>query len=196
MPLKKRSRPLIIGICGRSCSGKSSVSRALKAINPRNILHIEADNFAKAVTPHRFNGFENLDHPSTIKFGKLIKAIRMLQAGKSTNIPKKRGERRHTLKVNPKKIIIVDGFLIFSHEDLVGLFDKKIFIDVSDETIRIRRFARNRYPKFDGADYVNKVVIPFSKRYEALQKAQADIVVSGEGSEEYLIHRIRQHLSV
>ncbi|MFA6065080.1 MAG: hypothetical protein WCW44_03990 [archaeon] len=196
MPGKTKVRPLLVGICGRSCSGKTSVSRAIAALSPSQILHIEADNFAKAATPHRFNGFKNLDHPQTIKFAKLIRALKALKAGKTVRIPEKRGQRRHGLRVSPKQIIVVDGFLIFSHKELVGLFDKKIFIDVSDETIRVRRIKRNRYPAFDNPDYINKVVIPFSKRYNYLQKMRADVVVNGEEDHEYLVHRVRQHLQI
>lgn len=192
----KFSPPLIVGICGRSCSGKSSVSRAIAALNPRDILHIEADKFAKAVTPHRFNGFENVDHPSSIKFEKLIKAIRLLKSGKPAAIPSARGQRKHDLVVKPRKIILVDGFLIFSKAGLVGLFDKKVFIDVSDNTIRVRRLARNRHPKYDHIDYIDNVVIPFSKKYDSLQKLHADVVVDGNNDHSYVVHRVKQHLSV
>ena len=194
MNTTNNSLPFIVGLCGRTCSGKTTLSRNLAANNPEKVLVIECDKFERANSKQKYNGFENVDHPDSIKFKKLIKSIKLLKKGKKVKIPKGRGEKKHDLSLIPKDIIIVEGFLLFLEKELLDLFDKKIFIDISDETLISRRLLRKRHPKYDGIEYLENVALPFSKKFETIQKSNAELILNGEEDKEKLAQLIYQEL--
>jgi uridine kinase len=91
-----------------------------------------------------------------------------------------------------KKLIIVDGFLIFTVKELSNLFDYKIFIDVSDVNILYRRLIRD-----GGMGQINAiydVVIPVSKEYKQMQKDNADLVIDGDRPKEEVINDTGRYL--
>jgi uridine kinase len=192
--MHKKRLPMVIGICGRSCSGKTSVAKLLSARSGGQVLHIEADNFIRSRAKHSFRGFENWEHKDAINFKRLVEVLRKLKQGKSALLPTSPGNKSKTVRVYPKPIILVDGYLIFTHGHLVGLMDKKVFIDVSDNTIRLRRIKRRYHPSVDSKEYVEKVLIPFSKRYLKEQRQKADLIVSGEKEQSIIVERIKKFI--
>jgi len=82
---REKVAPLIVGICGRSCSGKTAIAEAIASVN-RNVLLINMDIFFKNKTSCRFNGFECWEHTECIWFGRLIGAVKALKNGKGTII--------------------------------------------------------------------------------------------------------------
>jgi len=89
---------------------------------------------------------------------------------------------REDIKI--KRIIIVDGFLIFAIKELVELFDHKLFVDVSDYNLLKRRLIRNG---FEGFNYICDVVIPVSKEYEQIQMSNAGTIIDGNKTKEEVI---------
>jgi hypothetical protein len=83
-----------------------------------------------------------------------------------------------------KKLIIVDGFLIFAVKDLVDLFDYRIFIHASDFNVLYRRQMRDGVEQIN---YIHDVVIPVSKEYEQIQNDNANDTVDGDKSKEEII---------
>ena len=63
----KRLKPLIIGVCGRSCSGKSTVIKGLEEKYKGEFLHINQDKFFKTKA-------DNWERPDALRFDKLIEA--------------------------------------------------------------------------------------------------------------------------
>ena len=92
-------------------------------------------------------GAVNFDHPDAIDFPLLAACLSSLKEGKTTEIPfydfvthsrSKQGER-----IIPRRIVIVDGILIF-HDSLVrALFDERIFFDTPEEIRFQRRMERD-----------------------------------------------------
>lgn len=177
----------IIGICGRSCSGKSSVVNELKERYKGEFDTISQDKFFKVKA-------DNWESPESIRIDKLIESIRALKKGKSTYIPSHRWTEVFDKEIKPHKIIIVEGYLLFTNNELTKLFDKKIWVDVSDLNILYRRLKRNG--NLNELDHIMNAVIPESKKYEKIQRNKANIIINGNNTQEEVIKELKKRLNI
>ncbi len=190
--LSKRIKPTIIGVCGRSCSGKSTVVRELERVYNDNVVRIPSDRFFKIFNAKELDETDGWERPSSIRWDRLIYSVKKLKNGDSTHIPSKGWTEVFDELKEPKKIIIVEGYLIFTNKELVELLDKKIFVDVSDLNILYRRTIRDG--NINGMKYTMDKVIPISKIYENVQKKRADIVIDGNKSKGAVMVELDEYL--
>ena len=141
---------MIIGICGGTCSGKTTLANELlKWLGEDKAVIIDQDSYYKdrstLTTTERAE--INYDHPDSIEFDLLIKHLEQLKNNQSINKPKynfKTHTRLHeTEEIKSKKIIIVEGILIFSNKVLKSLIDIKIALDIDAELRLARRIKRD-----------------------------------------------------
>ncbi len=132
-------KPLIIGVCGRSCSGKSTVVKELEEKYEGEFLHINQDKFFKKQA-------NNWESPEALRMDRLIYSIKKIKNGDPTHIPSHRWTEIFDKEVQPHRIIIVEGYLLFVDTELSKLFDKKIWVDVSDANMLYRRTKRDGTP--------------------------------------------------
>jgi len=181
----KKLSPIIIGVCGRSCSGKSTIIEELEKKYMGRFLHINQDKFFKVKA-------DNWERPEALRLDKLVEAIKKLKAGKDTFIPTHRWTENFDREVKPHEIIIVEGYLLFVDEELTNLFDKRIWVDVSDANILYRRTKRDNTSAH--IDYTMNVVIPESKKYEEMQRKRSDIIIDGNKTKEEIINEIEKNI--
>jgi len=192
---QKWQKSVIIGICGRSCSGKGVATETLASNNP-NVLLLQSDYYFHEKTPCSYGGYSCWEHINCIDFDRLIRDIDSLMRGKGITVRTPSWKSREKVQITPKdlstkKLIIVEGYLIFAVKQLVDLFDYKIFVDVSDYTMSMRRLGR------DGAqtgNYIRDVIVPVSKEYEHIQKGNADVIIDGEKAKTAVIDEVCQFL--
>jgi uridine kinase len=186
---KSIETPLVIGVCGRSCAGKGALTEALASVN-REVLLLQADCYFKKTTTCTYKGYQCWEHIDCISFDKLIDNLHSLKKGKDTVI---HVETPWMSQINveifhedmrTKKIIIVDGFLIFAVKELADIFDYRIFIQASDFNVLYRRQMRNGVEQIN---YIHDVVIPVSKEYEQIQKSKAELEIDGDKPEDEVI---------
>ncbi len=183
MLFSKKIKPIIIGVCGRSCSGKSTIIKELEAKYRGDFLHIEQDKFFKVKA-------DNWERPDALRFDRLIYSIKKLKNGNSTHIPTHRWTEIFDREVKPHKVIIVEGYLLFVNKELNELFDKKIWVNVSDANLIYRRTKRDGTSR--NIDYTMNTVIPESKKYEEIQRKEADIFIDGNKSREDIIKQFEE----
>ena len=189
--------PLIIGICGRSCSGKGDLTDKIASVN-KNILLLGMDIFFKKRTCCNYQGYSCIEHTDSIRFDHLIETVKAVKKGESHVIHSEtpwlsQDDIEISSKdLKAKDLVIVEGFLLFAEKQLADLFDIRIFIDVSDLNMLYRRLLRQN---MSGINYIYDVIIPVSKEYEQMQKNNADIIFGGNKPKEEVINDVCTYIN-
>jgi len=182
----------IIGIAGGSGSGKTYFARELlQNIGTDHCALIYQDNFYIDQSS-RFDfdgGSVNFDHPSALDFDLLAEKLASLKKGLTTNIPiydfATHSRLEETYVQGPKKIILVDGILIFHPENVRKIFDEMIFIDTPQELRFQRRLDRDVHERGRTHDGVHnqffKQVKPMHDMFVEPSKEFADYIVKDFG---------------
>ncbi len=195
----------IIGICGLSGSGKSSVSRAVVERFPGKIGVLEHDMYyyAKKDKPK----IMNYDHPDALETGLMINHINELRNGRSIKRPiydfKTSDRLEETVEIAPHPILIVEGLLLFNIPELMPLLDLRIYVDVPLDMAIIRRIKRDH---IDRGRTVKSIISQYesSVRDAAINMVQpsrylADLIIPQGASNlaglEVLYGKIRDLLS-
>ena len=171
--------------------GKSTLAENIKKEFENNITMISHDFYYRA---HPDLPFEertklNYDHPDSIETSLLIEHLKELKKGNSINRPEysfvEHQRKECTVEVVPKKVIIVDGILIFENKELRDMMDIKIFVDTDADIRFIRRLLRDVE---DRGRSLNSVVSqycttvkPMHEQFVEPSKKYADIIVPEGG---------------
>lgn len=141
---------LIIGIAGGTGSGKTTVVNQIINQLPENeVTVISQDSYYKVTNNLSYEERTkiNFDHPRAIDFNLLVKQLQDLKNNKIIEQPiysfVTHNRTEDTLKTHPKKVIIVEGILIFNNPDLRDLCDIKIFVHADADERLIRRLKRD-----------------------------------------------------
>ncbi len=141
-------RSRIIGICGGSGSGKTTVVRKIGELFP-DFICIPQDNYYKSAENIDNSTITsvNFDHPDAFDNKLMIEHLKALKSGKPIEMPQydfvhhKRMHER--TRVEPKRLVIFEGIMIFNEKQVRDLIDLKIFIDTPDDIRFIRRLQRD-----------------------------------------------------
>ena len=146
----KDSKVFIIGICGGTCSGKSTISEKLKDYYKKTgVNKINTDSYYKDHSDLSFKERSqiNFDHPNSIDFELLIKHLNNLIKNNSIKAPVYSYKSHKRLKKNkllkPKRIIILEGLHIFCNAELINLIDFGLFLNLDSVTRLERRIKRD-----------------------------------------------------
>lgn len=179
---------LLIGISGGSGSGKTTFAKNLKDKLPNGDIDvIPLDRYYKdrSDIPLEKRREINFDHPDAIDFALLIQHIKDLKANKNIDMPEysfinctRTGK---TLKVTPKKILILEGILAYSIEEIRNLTDMKIYLDCESD-LRLARIIR-RDIKERGRAYdevltkYESSIKPMHNKYVEPSRKYADLII-------------------
>lgn len=181
---------LLIGISGGSGSGKTTFAKRLKEALNETCQIITQDSYYidQSDKFDHDGGSVNFDHPSALDFDLLAKQLKQLKSGNSVEIPQynfsthKREEI--TIPLQPTKIILVDGILLFSQPQIFEILDHKIFVDCPEELRFTRRLERDvkergRTPEGVKAQFMAQVK-PMHDEFVEPTKHQACSIVNVE----------------
>lgn len=174
-------KPLLIGVAGPPCAGKTTLCDLLSR-RSREVTHISMESFYKEIKQMPlYKHYRNLDSPRSINFELLRGALKQIIDGKAVAIPVYSKEEATSIKeevVKPTKIVLVEGFLLFSKRQIREMLDVRIYLDIDFGTQEKRKRARNSGNDLD-AEYYNKVLIPMTKKYVIPTKRYADYILDG-----------------
>ncbi len=184
-------KPIVIGIAGGTGSGKSTIVENIKAQIGDDIAVLCHDYYYKS---NDHLSYEercklNFDHPDSLETDMMIEHIRALKENRAVDIPVYdfvdyiRAEE--TIRVEPKRVIIVEGILIFENKALVDELDIKVFVDTDADVRIIRRIQRDvkeRGRSLDSviAQYLTTVKVMHDEFVEP-SKRKADIIIPEGG---------------
>jgi len=148
----KSSKPLIIGICGCSGSGKTYVCDKITEYIHDSIDHKEDNRLVTILgLDNYYKGGDtntNYDVPEAIDEQLFIEHLKMLISGKTIispvyNFKTHQREKNKYIEIKSSPLIIVEGILIFTFENIRSLCDLRVFIDTNDATRIFRRVTRD-----------------------------------------------------
>jgi uridine kinase len=201
---------MIIGICGGTGSGKTTVAnRLLQAVGSHEVAFIQQDSYYRnlADMPLDYRHKVNFDHPDAIDNDLLVAHVAALGRGEAVDLPlydfRSHVRRPETLRVEPKLITIVEGILIFAEPRLLSEMDVKVFVDTPDDIRFIRRLRRDIAERGRTVDSVIEqwieTVRPMHQQFVEPSKRAADVIIPEGGhnkvSIDLLSGKIRERLA-
>lgn len=182
---------IIIGVAGGSASGKTTVAVRLKQEFKDDVQLLCHDSYylAHDDMPFEERASINYDHPNAFDTERMILDIRSLKEGKAIDCPvysySEHNRTKDTVLIEPAKVIVVEGFLIFENKELRDLMDIKIFVDTdADERLvrRIMRDVKERQRSLESVihQYINTVK-PMHEQFVEPTKKYADIIIPRGG---------------
>jgi uridine kinase len=184
---------MIIGISGGTGSGKTTVVKKIMQLFPKNdVALLSQDNYYKdnSHLPLEERQAINFDHPDSIEFSLLEKHVLSLKNKEAIDEPLysyltcTRSEE--TKRIESKKVIIVEGILIFTDKKLRNACDVKIYVDAPADERLIRVIRRDMIERGRTADVVldryEKTVKPMHEQFIEPSKKYADLIVPQGGN--------------
>lgn len=191
-------RPVVIGIAGGSCSGKTSVTRAIYDVfRDHSVVVIEQDFYYKDQSHLTFEERlgTNYDHPLAFDNDLLIEHIKKLLVRQSIEKPVydyvQHTRAKEVIHVEPVDVIILEGILVLEDADLRDLMDIKLFVDTDSDLRIIRRIMRDIKERGRTTDSVIdqylSAVRPMHNLFIEPTKRYADIIIPEGGDNEVAI---------
>jgi uridine kinase len=188
----KNPDPLVIGIAGGSGSGKTTVAQEiLKRVGSDRIAFLQHDSYYKDLSglPPTQHADINFDHPNSLESDLLIQHIASLRDGQPVQVPiydfATDSRTSQTFTIQPHRVIIVEGILIFTEAALRNMFDVKIFVDTDPDLRFIRRLERDITERGRSTESVIKqyllTVRPMHLEFVEPSKRYADVIIPEGG---------------
>lgn len=188
--IPKSTTRYVIGICGGSASGKTSITYHFAKFledNGISVTIINQDNFYRSLSDTDDPTCYNFDDPSALDLDTLTKTCETLKYGENTVIPiyDFTIHRRTNFKaIYTADVIIVEGIFVFCDEQLRNLCDVKIFVNASPEMRFVRRIRRDQVERGRDFDSIVKQYMKYVKpaydRYIQPCERLADIAIQNE----------------
>ena len=190
--MSPRTPPLVIAIAGGSGSGKTTVANViLEKVGSHRIAYLPHDAYYRDLSnlPPTQRAQVNFDHPESLETELLIDHINTLKSWRPVELPvydfTHHSRTEKTIRVNPQRVIIVEGILIFAEPRLRDLFDVKIFVDTDPDLRFIRRLERDIAERGRSMETVVKqyltTVRPMHLEFVEPSKRYADIIIPEGG---------------
>jgi uridine kinase len=185
-------RGLVIGICGGTGSGKTTITdRIIAALPQESVRVLQQDHYHKDLPhlPLDERAKQNFDHPDSMDTPLLIEHVGLLREGQAVDRPvydftQHRREAR-TMRLDPRPALIVEGILIFENQSLRELMDIKIFVDTDADLRFIRRLSRDIGERGRTVESVIQqyltIVRPMHLEFIEPSKRYADVIIPEGG---------------
>ncbi|XP_063236971.1 uridine-cytidine kinase-like 1 [Bacillus rossius redtenbacheri] len=205
--------PFVIGICGGSASGKTTVAtKIITSLNVAWVTLLSMDSFYKVLNEKQHEmaarNEYNFDHPDAFDFELLRETLQRLKEGKKVEVPVynflTHCREAKTKTMYGANVIIFEGILTFYNAKILEMLDMKVFVDTDADVRlarRLRRDITDRGRDLDGVlkQYCN-LVQPAFNHYIAPSMVHADIIVPRGGDNtvaiELIVHHIHKQLQL
>ena len=199
---------LVIGIAGGTGSGKTTLMNNLIEKFSENVTLLSHDNYYKR---HDELTYEqrcrlNYDEPAALETDLMAHHLDQLRRGEAIDCPvydfTQHNRSDKTIRIVPKRVIIVEGILIFENKQLRDLMDVRIFVDTDADVRLCRRILRDVSERGRSLESVlnqyQTTVKPMHEMYVEPSKKYANIIVPEGGRNfvalDMIMGRIQRHL--
>ena len=199
---------LVIGIAGGTGSGKTTLMKNIIARFGDVVTVLSHDNYYRRRDELTYEErcLINYDEPAALETDLMARHLEELRRGNPIDCPvydfTQHNRSDETVRIVPKKVIIVEGILIFEDQPLRDLMDIKIFVDTDADVRLCRRIKRDVNKRGRTLESVlmqyQQTVKPMHEKYVEPSKKFADIVVPEGGKNlvalDMIMLRIQRHL--
>ena len=199
---------LVIGIAGGSGSGKTTLMNNIVSRFSEDITVLSHDSYYRR---HDDMTYEercqlNYDEPAALETELMVRHLDSLRNGEAIDCPvydfTVHNRSDATQRIEPSRIIIVEGILIFENEALRDLMDIRIFVDTDADIRLCRRVKRDVNKRGRSLESVlqqyQQTVKPMYEKYVEPSKKYAHILVPEGGkntiAQEFIISLLEKHL--
>ncbi|XP_055594259.1 uridine-cytidine kinase-like 1 isoform X2 [Uranotaenia lowii] len=199
--------PFVIGICGGSASGKTTVAqKIIESLDVPWVTLLSMDCFYKILNEKQhaqaIKNEYNFDHPDAFDIELMKDVIQRLKEGRKVEVPVynfvTHSREQHTKTMYGANVIIFEGILTFHNPEILSMLDMKIFVDTDADIRLARRMKRDIQQRGRDLEGVLKqystMVKPAYSNYIAPTMAHADIIVPRGSSNLVAIQLVVQHV--
>ena len=195
---------LVIGIAGGTGSGKTTLMKRLVERFGDVVSVVSHDNYYRCLDHLTMEERckVNYDEPRSLETDLMVRHLEQLRNGQAVECPlydfSVHNRSSETIHIEPTRVIIVEGILIFENEQLRNLMDIRIFVD-TDAAIRLcRRIKRDVDTRGRTLESVieqyQTTVKPMHEKYVEPSKKYANIVVPEGGKNVVALDMIMGHI--
>ena len=173
---------IIVGICGGSCSGKTTVLNLVRNELGQRAAYLSFDDYF--VKPD-LKTVDDWEDPRLYLYHKFIDDLANIKRGNTirleSNSRESDNEGISSKAVASKSLVFVEGFLIYWDSAASELFDHRYFLDIPESVMieRRKRRANPIYP-WDEDDYIKgKLIEGHRKRILPQKKLPGVKVIDG-----------------
>ncbi|HKK92359.1 MAG TPA: uridine kinase [Longimicrobiales bacterium] len=183
---------VVVGIAGGSGSGKTTVVRAIsEGVAPSSVAILHHDAYYRSFDHlgEEERAAVNFDHPDALETSLMVEHVDRLSEGQVVEMPvydfhsHTRTER--TVRVEPARILIVDGILILSEPELRDRMDIRIFVDTDSDVRLVRRLRRDLLERGRSVtsvlDQYERTVRPMHLEFVEPSRRHADVIIPEGG---------------
>ena len=199
---------LVIGIAGGSGSGKTTLMNNIVSRFGDDITVLSHDSYNKR---HDDMTYEercrlNYDEPAALETELMTRHLDLLRHGQAIDCPvydfTVHNRSEETTRIEPGKVIIVEGILIFENPELRDLMDIRIFVDTDADIRLCRRVKRDVNKRGRTLESVltqyQETVKPMYEKYVEPSKKYAHILVPEGGKNavalDLVVNLIAKHI--
>jgi uridine kinase len=196
--------PLIVGVVGGSGSGKTTVAHAIAESVEGGAVVLDQDAYYRdlAHLPLEERRRINFDHPDSIDTALFVAHLEALAAGEPVNKPTydfaAHTRAAGTVRIEPGRVVVVDGILLFVDPRLRRMFDLRIYVDVADDVRFIRRLLRDLTERGRSLESVIEqyldTVRPMHLEFVEPSRRHADVIIPEGGENRVGIEMILAHV--
>lgn len=197
----------VIAISGASGSGKSLFTDKIKGYFKEvgaNIRVLREDHYYRNQDhlPMEERVKTNYDHPKAFEHELLLEHLKQLKQGNEIQCPqycyKTHTRLPETHPIKPAQVIVVEGIMLLASQELLPLFDVKIFIDTPLDICLLRRIKRDLGERDRSLDSISEqyqqTVKPMYHQFIAPSRFIADVVVTQGGKNQIALDVIKSHI--
>lgn len=196
---------LIIGICGASGSGKSTMAKALSQKLERPCIYIKQDSYYKDHPDMCFEEREriNYDEPAAFEHDALRDDLMRLRRGERITA-KEYDYTNHRrcdpgVIIEPTDVVIIEGIHVFYDPEVRDLLDFKIYIQVDPDVCLLRRVKRDIRDRGRSVESVYRqyleTVKPMYEKYIRNYVEYADLIVARGGKNARIVDILAHYIN-
>jgi uridine kinase len=192
------SQTVLVGIAGGTGSGKTTVAKKILEQMPEGQAALIQHDWYYRDHPG-FSPAErerlNYDEPAALDNDLLVSHLEGLRHGASVDCPRydfaTHSRKAETVRVEPCRIVVVEGILVFSVPVLRELFDLRLYVETADDVRLMRRIRRDLLTR--GRD-INSIqaqyydtVRPMHELHVAPNRVHAHLIIPEGGENRHAI---------